>query len=150
MYIHSPFEDGAPSLVKNNIITNCDSINGMYVIGIDIQGDTQGLDIIDNIVNLNNTIANDVSDRYFALIIGENADEGGLISTILIDNNVFSHEQLIQNTQTSRREEEEEEYNYHHHERRRVAEWQIRPSGRYISEENDIYNLGGCPFAGRS
>ena len=125
-------------------------MHGNFVVGIDIQGDTEGLEIIGNTINLNDTVADNSMDKFVALIVGENADAGGLNSTIFIANNLFAHEQLIQNTMTSRNRNlrsRRDDDNGEHYQARRIGEWQIRPHGHRMLNEIDIQNMGGCPFA---
>jgi hypothetical protein len=75
----------------------------MYVIGIDVQGDSKGIGIKGNRVDLEPGDLNNVLDAYIALVIGENADDAGAGSTIIVENNVFAQEYQIQNTNGNRR-----------------------------------------------
>jgi hypothetical protein len=91
------FTDGSKSQVRNNRITNLFSSNATHVIGIHVQGDAKGFDIVGNMVDLKAAATFDVSDVYSALIIGKNADEGGTSGTIAVHGNTFAQEYLIQN-----------------------------------------------------
>jgi hypothetical protein len=92
---------------------------------------------------MNPNVQDNATDQYYALIIGENADDAGASSSVLIENNSFTHEELIQNTKDSRGLRSLH-HNGHHH--RRVGEWQINLNGL---SEADMRNIGGCPFGRR-
>ena len=138
-YMHSPYLDDTPSVVRNNVLTNFISENAKAIIGIDIQGDTKGLKISDNFVDLNSNVGDELTDAYVALVIGEHADDSGENKTIVLDHNTFMHEQLIENLRTSRGLRTSN--NPHH---RRIGEWKISAAG--LSEQ-ERRNVGGCPFA---
>jgi hypothetical protein len=94
------FGDGRTSKVRNNRITNLFSANATYVIGIDVQGDAKGFEIVGNFIDLKASATFDLSDVYNALIIGQNADDGGTSSTIVLNDNTFAQEYIIQNGST--------------------------------------------------
>jgi hypothetical protein len=77
------------------------SSNATYVIGIDVQGDAKGFDVLGNVVDLKASASFELSDVYSALIIGENADDGGSSGTIMLHDNIFSQEYIIQNGSTN-------------------------------------------------
>jgi hypothetical protein len=125
-------------LIKNNVIANFVSENSPFIVGIDIQGDTCGVDIMDNVVDLDPDAHYNQTDAYVALIIGENADSEGMNNTITIRSNTFMHEQLIQNLKTSRGLR-----NHVHQHKRRIGEWKISAHGL---SEKELRNIGGCPL----
>jgi hypothetical protein len=69
----------------------------MYVIGIDVQGDSKGFGIKGNRVDLKPGVLNNVLDAYIALVIYKNAENAGTDSTIIVENNLFAQEYHIQN-----------------------------------------------------
>jgi hypothetical protein len=124
-------------VIKNNAISNFVSANSPFIVGIDIQGDTSGVDIVDNIVELDTIAQFNQTDAYVALIIGENADSQGMNNTIVVSGNTFKHEQLIQNVKTNRG------LRKHTQRQRRIGEWQLNVRGL---SEKELRNIGGCPL----
>jgi hypothetical protein len=116
------------------------------VVGIDVQGDTNGLCIIENSVDLSINAAQNVTDIYLALLIGRYADSNGTTATIIKEANVFSEEERIENTETARRRL----LRIVGHQQRDTGigslEWEVHRGRRVLTEE-ELMNAGGCPFA---
>jgi hypothetical protein len=136
--LSSSYLSGAQSLIKNNVITNFVSTNSPFIVGIDIQGDTSGVDIVENTVELDINAQYNPTDAYVALIIGENADSQGRNKTITISGNTFKHEELIQNVQTGRVLR-----NTMQKKPPRIGEWHINSRGLTEIQKR---NVGGCPL----
>ena len=108
------------STIEQNRIHNLDSENGDWVIGIDCQGDTSGVKISDNEVNLQDGVV--MSDKYLALRIRAHADGASLI---VGEDNMFY--QQAQDLSSSRR---------------------LRPAPMIPPHEVDVNDATGvCPFA---
>jgi hypothetical protein len=127
------FDDGSQSQISDNRITNCASVHANVIIGIDVQGDTEGVSIGENIVDLNEDVGVDFFDQYIALRIRENVDNAGTGSTVTLSSNTFAQEQQILNVARRLRSTHTTEKNGLAHGEGRETE---------IEWEN-----GGCPFA---
>lgn len=112
------------------------SRNAKHVTGIDIQGDAKGIKIEENFIHIMRN-SNDKSTVFKSLIVGENADDRGAGSTIIIDGNMFFQPQYIQNMTPTRRQ------------------LRITPLANESRERNDGFHHGhhrmkggvGCPFS---
>lgn len=137
------WSDGTPSIVEQNVLTGFYSLHGKEVIGIDVQGDTNALCIVENTVDLNVNAGINTTDPYFSLIVGPYADGNGTTTTLVIKGNTFSEEQLIENNVTYRRQLR----SYHKRSTRAGSiEWEVY-RGRRVLTEVELRNAGGCPFA---
>ena len=67
-------DDGASS-ISSNTITNFKSEAAELIAGIDIQGFSEGVDIENNYVNLNATVADDSNDKWVGLRIRQTASD---------------------------------------------------------------------------
>jgi len=116
------------SLIKQNTVEDVKSENANVIIGIDVQGDSKGVDIIRNIVNLDRSAdGDDRDDQYIALRVRENADA----NRIFVSNeNDFKQEKVILNSSNRRN---------------------LRSEMKEIPGHPDVggleWELGGCPFA---
>ena len=109
------------STIKGNRIHNLQSENGHWVIGIDCQGDTSGVEIMGNEVNLKEDEV--MGEKYLALRIRAHADGSSLVVT---DDNMFY--QPARDLSSSRR---------------------LRPVPKIPPHEVAVDSDSGvCPFAG--
>lgn len=83
------------SIFRGNRIHNLKSKNGRWIIGIDCQGDTRGVEIIENEVNLKQ--GESMSEKYLALRIRARVDGS---SVVVSSDNVFC--QQVQDLSSSR------------------------------------------------
>ena len=67
------FDGALYSVISDNVIRQVKSLNGKYVLGIDIQGESQGVTVNRNNVDLMSDIGDD-SDEYIAIRVRENVD----------------------------------------------------------------------------
>lgn len=65
--------ESSSSVIAHNTITNLKSQSANLIAGIDIQGISQGVDIVNNYVNLEPTVGDDSTDRWVGLRIREAA-----------------------------------------------------------------------------
>jgi hypothetical protein len=79
------FVDGSLSRISYNTISRCKSINANSIIGIDIRGDTELVEIIRN--DVDETDAGVIKPVYSSLVIGKHVDSGGANTTIRIARN---------------------------------------------------------------
>lgn len=83
-----PFDRDKHSVIENNYIRDAVSLNANHVIGIDIQGETTGLLISLNDVDLRHA-GQDVSEVYAALRIRSNVDRPAVV---VLGDNKFAQE----------------------------------------------------------
>lgn len=118
------------SKILNNQISNVTSENSgenKIIVGIDIQGVSEGISIDDNFVNLDNGVGQDIMDEYISFRCREFADHQN--NTIVVgNNNVFIQDTKIQT--------------------RRLGQFSSRflESHQHINMDSE-WDLGGCPFA---
>lgn len=122
------YEKGSYSSIKLNDISNVDSMNANVVIGIDVQGDSQKVEIKSNEVDLKSQVGQDPTDEYFALRTRENVDGS---SMFIIQSNKFVQDELILSNRRNLRSEAGAGGAAHFH--------------RNLKEA-DLKN-GGCPFS---
>jgi hypothetical protein len=126
------YEKGSYSSIKLNDIHNVDSTNANVVIGIDVQGDSQKIEIKSNEVDLKSQVGQDPTDEYIALRTRENVDGS---SMFIIQSNKFVQEELILSNRRNLRTSQQAgaagpgEAHFHRH-----------------LKEADLRN-GGCPFS---
>ena len=88
------------SLIKGNTVKNFDSVHAQVMVGIDIQGLSDGIKIRRNTVDLSNGVGADTSDAYIALRIRKYSDQPD--SNIRISDNTFSQETQVMAVETTR------------------------------------------------
>lgn len=122
-----PYNSGHDSTIKKNLIRQVDSTgDSVLVVGIDIQGESSGIKIQLNNVDLKAGVGTSILDKYVGLRIRENADG----SSIKVQpNNNFAQE--IQRLAPARRLRN------------------IKPSFESHQAKPE-WELGGCPFANKS
>jgi hypothetical protein len=116
-----PFYQSLPSALTGNRITNVDSVHGHVVIGIDVQGDSGGIELRKNHVNLQEGVGPDLSDRFVALRVRSHVDGSSL--TLDPDNEWV---QEVKNLAAVRR---------------------LRRSSLPTDHPPTEWAYGGCPFA---
>lgn len=79
-------------VIRGNTIRNFDSENGHIVIGIDVQGESQGVSIVDNTVRLQVGVSQP-SNKYIACRVREHVSN----EQLLIDRNNFKEELVVLN-----------------------------------------------------
>jgi hypothetical protein len=117
-----PYNGQRESEIQDNFIRNFDSEAANAIIGIDIQGDTLGVEIERNDVDLDRQVGRSVLDKYVALRIRTNVDA----SSIRVRDNDFRQE--VQDLSANRR----------------LRKSQTDAATRGLESE---WELGGCPFA---
>lgn len=116
---------GFYSSIKLNNIFDVDSLNANVVVGIDVQGDSQRVEIKSNEVDLKSEVGEDPSDEYLALRVRENVDGS---SMFIIQSNKFVQEQQILSNRRNLRSELPKDAHHRN------------------LQEVDLKN-GGCPFS---
>ena len=124
------YTDGNQSIIRNNMVRNFESANANVIVGIDVQGDSSGVTISENTVDLDSMRGEDPMDEFYALRVRQNTDSS---SVHVLASNTFSQDHLIQNAMNTRHLRSDK--------KRKL------PEGHAPVELE--WQHGGCPFAKR-
>lgn len=114
------------SMIKDNVIMNFHSSNPRIIVGIDVQGDSKAVEVVDNVVDLSQRAGTSVLDEFVAVRIRKHVDNEGDDAVIVGDNALMQDLQILNNRRL--RSKPEEDLSAH---KNRGLEWKV----------------GGCPFA---
>lgn len=111
------------SLIKDNVVMDFSSSNPNVIVGIDVQGDSKSVEVVDNMVDLSARAGTSVMDEFVALRVRKFVDNEGDDAVIIGDNALMQDLQILNNRRLRSKPE----------------------LGRKDKELE--WKLGGCPFA---
>lgn len=111
------------STIKDNVIKDFSSNNPNVIVGIDVQGDSKAVEVVDNVVDLSLRVGTSVMDEFIALRVRKHVDNEGEDSVIIGDNSLMQDLQVLNNRR-------------------------LRNKPELGPKETELeWKVGGCPFA---
>jgi hypothetical protein len=141
--LSSGYTNGTTNIVRNNVITDCSSLNGQHIIGIDIAGESSDIMISSNMVNLNK-FASSSDIVYTALMVGTHLE-----SVYIDDSNDFKQKKVLRHNQLQRKHQRQlkvgNQEQQHHNPHLRPVVPNNNPH-KMLAGATTTSSRGGCPM----